>query len=120
MSCLLSLSALAMFLLNVAEKCFCHSAYPSGYEREKALLFDLYPGQKLSLPKGAMKKTKHVKDNMECVFACMEVHWCRSINFKIAPRENGLHACQLISSEQFAGKQYMGPSKAYNHYSVKV
>ncbi|XP_020899812.1 techylectin-5B [Exaiptasia diaphana] len=56
---------------------------------------------------------------MECVFACMGVHWCRSTNFKIAPRSNGLHACQLISSEQFAGKEYMEPSKAYNHYSVK-
>ncbi|XP_028514235.1 EGF-like repeat and discoidin I-like domain-containing protein 3 [Exaiptasia diaphana] len=66
-----------------------------------------------------MKKTKYVADNMDCVFECMGVHWCRSINFKSAPRSNGLHACQLISSEQFAGKEYMGPSKAYNHYSVK-
>ncbi|XP_028514229.1 EGF-like repeat and discoidin I-like domain-containing protein 3 isoform X2 [Exaiptasia diaphana] len=66
-----------------------------------------------------MKKTKYVKDNMDCVFECMGVHWCRSINFKIAPRSNGLHVCQLLSSEQFAGKQYMGPNEAYNHYSVK-
>ncbi|KXJ06760.1 Angiopoietin-related protein 7 [Exaiptasia diaphana] len=108
-----------MFLLNVADYSSCHSAYPPNYDREKGLLFDFYPAQKLNLPKGAMKKTKYVADNMECVFACMGVHWCRSTNFKIAPRSNGLHACQLISSEQFAGKEYMEPSKAYNHYSVK-
>ncbi|KXJ12710.1 Angiopoietin-related protein 7 [Exaiptasia diaphana] len=119
MSFLLRLSAFAMFLLNVADYSSCHSAYPPNYDREKGLLFDFYPAQKLNLPKGAMKKTKYVADNMECVFACMGVHWCRSTNFKIAPRSNGLHACQLISSEQFAGKEYMEPSKAYNHYSVK-
>ena len=120
MSFLLRLFALVVFLLNVADLSLCHSAYPSNYDREKGFLFDFYPAQKLALPKGAIKKTKYVADNMDCVFACMGVHWCRSINFKIAPRSNGLHACQLISSEQFAGKKYMGPNKAFNHYSVKV
>ncbi|KXJ25439.1 hypothetical protein AC249_AIPGENE6935 [Exaiptasia diaphana] len=61
---LLRLSAFAMFLLNVADYSSCHSAYPPNYDREKGLLFDFYPAQKLTLPKGAMKKTKiHVKKN---------------------------------------------------------
>ena len=120
MSFLLRLSALVLFLLNVSDNGFCHLAYSSNYNREHGLFFDFYPGQKLTFPEGTVNQTKFVKDNMECVFACMGVHWCRSINFKITPQTIGLHACEQISSEQFAGKQYMGQNETYNHYSVKV
>ena len=91
--------------------------------REKELIFDIYPGQKLSLPQkvtDAKQESTLVEDNMGCVFKCTGVHWCRSINFKTTPQSNGLHVCELLSSEQFTSRSYMTQDEAYNHYSVKV
>ncbi|KAK3710663.1 hypothetical protein QZH41_011000, partial [Actinostola sp. cb2023] len=92
------------------------------FDRDKGLLFDLYPSQKLSVPKnvkGARKRPTKVQGKMECVHACVRVAWCLSVNFKTTPLQSGLFACQLLSFEQFARKEYLKQSKAFNHYSVK-
>ncbi|KXJ28603.1 Basement membrane-specific heparan sulfate proteoglycan core protein [Exaiptasia diaphana] len=95
----------------------------SYYNREAGLLFDAYPKQKLSLPNGVdgvkPNKSVSVKDKMDCVFACINVPWCRSVNFQTTPLNSGLYFCQLLSSEQFAHKKYMKKNRLYLHYSVK-
>ncbi|KXJ05519.1 hypothetical protein AC249_AIPGENE27318 [Exaiptasia diaphana] len=96
----------------------------SYYNRESGLLFDAYPKQKLSLPNGVdgvhPNKSVSVKDKMDCVFACINVPWCRSVNFQTTPLKSGLYFCQLLSSEQFAHKEYMKKNRLYLHYSVKI
>jgi len=93
------------------------------YDRDKGLMYDFYPAQKLVLPldmEGVMQHSVKVEGKMECVFACTEVDWCRSVNLKTTPLSNGHYACELLSSDQFTNSRNMTQDKAYNHYSVKV
>ena len=94
----------------------------SSLGREKELIFDSYPGQKLTLQNSteAKQESTLVEDNMGCAFECTNLYWCYSINFKITPQSNGLHVCELLSYDQFTNKSYMTENNSYNHYSIKV
>jgi NADPH-dependent curcumin reductase CurA len=89
--------------------------------REKGFLFDNFPGYKLSLPddmKNLQQKTTQVPDRMDCVFACVGVPWCRSVNFKATPQENRLHLCELISTQKHP--KNLTKDESFTHLSTKV
>ena len=112
MSC--SVTMLVLVLLLALH----HSTVTAYFNRDVGLIFDFYPAQKLTLPKGAKQKSTLVEGRMECVFECTAVQWCRSVNLQTTPQSNGLYVCELLSKDQFNNS--MTPDMNYNHYSVQV
>ncbi|XP_028514166.1 uncharacterized protein LOC114574803 [Exaiptasia diaphana] len=81
--------------------------------------YELYPDKRLQLPHGMEQKSIQVGDDKKCAFSCTTTEWCRSVNFKITPLENGRHVCELLSSDQFTNGANLNQNNSYLHYSKK-
>ncbi|XP_031555407.1 MAM and LDL-receptor class A domain-containing protein 1-like isoform X2 [Actinia tenebrosa] len=56
---------------------------------------------------------------MDCVFTCLEVPWCLSMNFQTTAQNNGLHVCELLSTDKYTHPQNMVQNNAFTHFSMK-
>jgi len=111
---------IAVVLLLGIHQC---TSYNMHFDRDKGLVYDLYPLQRLTLEMlGTKQKSVQVEGKMECLFACTGVDWCRSVNLKTTPQISGryMYICELISSDRYTHKNNMTQDKAFNHYSVQV
>lgn len=87
--------------------------------REKGLLFDNFPGYKLSLKDDNFhQRSTSVPDKMGCVFACVGATWCFSVNFNTTVKD-GRHACELMSG-LMSNKKNLTEDKNFIHLSIKV
>jgi len=92
-------------------------------DRDKGIVFDYYGEKRLSLSNdtaNVKNKSVTVQDKMDCVFACINVSWCRSVNFQTTPFSNGVHLCELLSLDQLNNTKYLNESNNFQHYSTKV
>ncbi|XP_031556386.1 fibrillin-1-like [Actinia tenebrosa] len=90
--------------------------------KDKGFLFDAFPASILSFPihtKDIQQQTTQVPDKMECVFACVGVPWCQSMNFQTTAKKNGLHVCELLSTDKHTHPQNMIQNNAFVHFSIQ-
>jgi hypothetical protein len=86
------------------------------------LFFKRHPGNKLSLGiEDTTQMTLQVYDEISCAHSCVRERWCRSVNFKItASEKNGLHPCELISSDVYNQSKNLKQDEKFIHLSIKV
>ncbi|XP_031575059.1 uromodulin-like isoform X2 [Actinia tenebrosa] len=65
------------------------------------------------------QQTTQVPDKMDCVFACVGVPWCRSMNFQTTAHNNGLHVCELLSTDKHTHQKNMTRNDTFIHFSIK-
>jgi hypothetical protein len=85
--------------------------------------FAIHPGHVLSVPVntvGVTQNTIKAADKKDCVAACTNVPWCRSVNIKITPESDGLHVCELISTDKYTNQKKLKKNASFIHYSMKV
>jgi hypothetical protein len=115
-------SMLNLILVLVCKFHYTTSSMPS--DDYKEFLFENYPNHVLTLPLGLANLTQmttKVSDKMDCVFTCLKGRpWCRSVNFKIKSENNGLHICELISTDKYLMPKYLIPAQGFTHLSIKV
>lgn len=83
-------------------------------------LFDFYRKQKLILPSFSRTQTTQVKTKMGCFTECVRNVWCQAVNFKIAAESNGLHVCELLSSDRFTMYNTLKDVEDFEHFNLKV
>jgi len=94
--------------------------------RDEGVIFDYYGEKRLFLSNVTDKVVKNksvtVQDKMDCIFECINVSWCRSVNFQTTSLKNGLHLCDLFSLDQLnaTNSSYLMEEKGFLHYSLKV
>jgi len=92
----------------------------------EGVIFDYYGEKRLFLSNVTDKVVKNksvtVQDKMDCIFACINVPWCRSVNFQTVSLKNGLHLCDLLSLDllNVTNSSYLTEDKEFLHYSLKV
>ncbi|XP_031556388.1 CD97 antigen-like [Actinia tenebrosa] len=92
------------------------------FNKDKGFLFDAFPESILSFPihtKDIQQQTTQVPEKMECVFACVGVPWCQSMNFQTTAKNNGLHVCELLSTDKHTHPQNMIQNNAFVHFSIQ-
>jgi hypothetical protein len=112
-----------VLLLNVYHSTSTEQNNHDHVDPDKGFLFDNFPGYILDLPidaKDVHQRTTKVSNKMDCVFACVGIPWCRSVNFKTTAQKNGLHICELISSDKHKHKKHLKQDGAFTHLSIKV
>jgi len=67
-----------------------------------------------------IEKTTHVFFQPECVLNCVDTPWCRSLNFKLTAKDDGLHVCEMFSVDKFSNERDLRRNQDYIHYSIKV
>ena len=89
----------------------------------KGHLFDIYPGSMLSFPLDMTNVTQQstkVPDKMGCAFACVGLPWCRSANFRLKPGKDGLHVCEMLSTDRYTSQRFMKSNQNFAYLSMKV
>ena len=73
----------------------------------------------LSLP--LMKTlTTLKKASLDCGFACTGLSWCMSYNFQRNSSHDGLHQCELLSSDKYNNSNAFQPNEEFDHFSIRV
>ena len=84
------------------------------------ILFDFRRKERLTLPNGAKSQSIQVGYKMSCFTECVRALWCQSGNFKTTPEPNGLHICELLSSDRFTNGNSMIKDEAFDYFNFKV
>jgi len=113
-----------MLVLSILLLLFVKQSVSQVIKRDEGVTFDYYGEKRLLLHNVSDKEVKNksvtVQDKMDCIFACINVAWCRSVNFQTTTLENGLHLCELFSLDKVNSTKYFNESKTFHYYSVKV
>lgn len=92
--------------------------------RDEGIIFDFHGKKRLFPSKDTFNvknKSVAVQDQMDCIFECSNVSWCRSMNFQTTPLASGLHFCELLSLDHLNNTKYqLNDSNVFHHYSIKV
>lgn len=86
------------------------------------MAFQKHVGWKLNLPNQMQQKTRKVRDEMHCAFACVQETWCLSVNFEttsLLPAER-VHRCEILSSDRYTSKMDLQPDDQFIHLNIKV
>ena len=84
------------------------------------ILFDSYRGHKLNVTNATKTHLTKAKNMMKCLSNCLPVDWCKSVNLKTEPGEDGLCLCELLSSDRFTKVNNLRKDVAYDHLNIKV
>jgi len=106
---------LTVLRLLIIEGAFSYS------DREKDFYFYRFFSKKLSNSSPvARQQSKEVQKKMDCIWTCLDVFWCRSINIKKVPLSSGLLECQLLSFAWSTSGVVMSNDSNYDHYNKGV
>lgn len=74
----------------------------------------------LDVPASAMQQSTFVDNIMSCVETCVNLGWCKSGNLKTTPESNGLHTCEVFSSDEYHIGNRLMYNQDYRHFRLVV
>ncbi|XP_031570813.1 venom prothrombin activator oscutarin-C non-catalytic subunit-like [Actinia tenebrosa] len=93
-------------------------------EDTKEFIFETQSGYILSVPSDRNVKhgTEFVANDLECALRCTKEKWCNSANFGLVSEKqsNGLHLCELFSTDEEANLKYLERNEKFVHLSIKI
>lgn len=81
---------------------------------------DFQFNHKLVVTPLTMQQTALVDSIMACVDICFNLVWCKSGNLKTIAQSNGLHVCEVFSSDQYDSDSTLTYHQDYRHFRIKV